>query len=204
MVEEMISKYPIISEQIDKSELRVILRELERILDADIPGDVVELGCFEGTTSLFIQRMVEARKSSIRFHVYDSFAGLPDKTSEDMSPAGEQFKAGELRAIKQNFIRNFRKSGLNLPVIHKGWFDELPDTEIPNKIAFAFLDGDFYSSIKDSLRLIETKLAPGAIVIIDDYQSEALPGASRATDEWARARQLSIRTEASLAILTNP
>ena len=36
--------------------------------------------------------------------------------------------------------------------MHKGWFDQLSDREVPEQIAFAFLDGDFYSSIIDSLR----------------------------------------------------
>ena len=52
------------------------------------------------------------------------------------------------------------------------------------KIAFAFLDGDLYESICDSLKLVEGKLSDGAVVIVHDYQNEALPGVAKAVDEW--------------------
>lgn len=194
-------KYPIISDQIDTRELRVILRELKKVLQDDVPGDVVEFGCYEGTTSLFIQRLLQQTGSTKSFHVYDSFAGLPEKTVKDRSPAGEQFKSGELAANKKNFIRNFKQSGLVLPKIHKSWFDQLSNRDIPSKIAFAFLDGDFYDSIRDSLHLIENKMQSSGMIIIDDYQSEALPGAAKATDEWLVHKQFPLKTEASLAII---
>jgi O-methyltransferase len=205
MIDEFLRKYPIISEQVDARELRVILGELEKVLASDIPGEVVEFGCFEGTTSLFIQRLLAAHKSPRRFHVYDSFAGLPDKGQADQSPAGTHFKAGELRASRQAFIKNFRQAGLALPTIHKGWFDELGGQEVPRPIAFAFLDGDFYASIWNSLRLITGKLSLGATIIVDDYQSEALPGAAKAVDEWiARNPKAQLRAQASLAIVHLP
>ena len=204
MVEELLNKYPIISDQVDRRELRALLKELDRVLADKISGDVVEFGCYEGTTSLFIRRLLNSRKSAQAFHVYDSFAGLPEKTHADQSPAGVQFKAGELRASKQNFITNFRQAGLDLPVIHKGWFHELTESDLPRQIAFAFLDGDFYESIQDSLRLIESKLVPGAVIIVDDYQSEALPGAARAVNEWLETNPAKLRIEASLAIINTP
>ena len=66
----------------------------------------------------------------------------------------------------------------------------------------AFLDGDYYESIRDSLRVITSKLLPGAVIIVDDYANEALPGAARAVDEWIRDRGVVLRVEASLAIIT--
>jgi len=142
------------------------------------------------------------RQSTKSLHLYDSFAGLPEKTKPDQSPAGEQFKRGELHARKPNLIQHFRQAGLTLPTIHKAWFSDLSGDDIPTQIAFAFLDGDFYESIRDSLRLIEGKLSPGSTIVIDDYQSEALPGAARAVDEWLKNRRAKVRIEASLAIVS--
>jgi O-methyltransferase len=205
MIDTLLRKYPLISDQVDVRELRVILRELERVLVADVPGDIVEFGCYAGTASLFIARLLQAQPSKRAFHVYDSFEGLPEKTHEDASPAGLQFKPGELRATKAGFVTQFKKAGLPVPVVHKGWFDRLRPHDIPAHIAFAFLDGDYYRSIRDSLRLISPGLSPGAVIIIDDYQNEALPGAARASDEWLRGHPgVTVRTEASLAILRLP
>ena len=130
----------LLSDQIDRSELAVILREFERV--QDIAGDVVEFGCFAGTTSVHISKWLEG--SDRTFHVYDSFAGLPEKTAPDLSPAGEQFRPGELAITKKQFVLNCKKAGVKVPVIHKGWFSDLSDEDVPESIAFAFMDGDYY------------------------------------------------------------
>lgn len=200
----LIHKYPLISDQIDHDELRVILDTLERQLIQGRCQSVVEFGCYAGTTSLFLRRLLDVYDSNGPFHVYDSFAGLPDKTAFDLSPAGEQFKTGELRVARQEFVRNFKKANLRLPVIHKGWFDDLEPADIPDSISFAFLDGDYYDSVFSPLQLIWPKLVPGAVIIIDDYMNEALPGAARATHDWLRAHPAQLRTHASLAIITVP
>ena len=194
-----VTKYPLVSDQIEYAELAVIVRELESLLERNIPGDVVELGCYEGTTSLFLQRVLTGSERVL--HVYDSFQGLPAKTTRDTSPAGEQFVAGELRANKAKLIQHFKHAGLKTPTIHKCWFEDLQTEDLPSRIAFAFLDGDFYTSIASSLSVITPLLCPGATVIIDDYQSEALPGAHRAVDEWAKNQNVSIRVEQSLAVI---
>ena len=56
-------------------------------------------------------------------------------------------------------FRDFRKYDLPLPVIHKGWFENTLPTELPAQIAFAHLDGDFYSSIAVSLRYVYPKMS---------------------------------------------
>src|SRR6266496_1925862 len=180
----LLDKYPIISGQITRQELQKILSVLQDAQRREIAGDVVEFGCYAGTTSLFLQRMLLQEGRKRQLHVYDSFEGLPPKSAQDASPAGEQFRPGELHASKRELVRHFKHAGLPLPVIHKAWFDQLQPHELPARIAFAFLDGDFYQSIQASLRLVWPRLSAGAVVIVDDYQSEALPGAKRAVDEW--------------------
>lgn len=127
------------------------------------------------------------------------FQGLPPKSTQDASVTGEGFTAGALAVSKKQFIREFQKAELKPPVIHKGWFSELTDNDVPGQIAFAFLDGDFYESIKDSLRLVVPRLAPGGRIIIDDYAREALPGAARATHEHFHPDR--VRTTHNLGII---
>ena len=91
ITDQLLAKHPIISDQVDFKELRVLLRELEKVLRSDMAGNVVEFGCYVGTTSLFIRRLLDAYDFTGEFHVYDSFAGLPEKTPQDNSAAGEQF-----------------------------------------------------------------------------------------------------------------
>lgn len=58
-----------------------------------------------------------------------------------------------------------------MPKIVEGWFNETLHKKLPKAICFAHLDGDFYSSIKESLEAIYPRLSRGAIVVIDDFYS---------------------------------
>ena len=189
----------LLSDQINERELEIILRELERVLNADVTGDVVEFGCYVGTTSVPVaQRLVTTDK---KLFVYDSFEGLPEKTAEDESPAGLQFQAGELAASKAQLIKNFKQAGLALPIITKGWFSDVSASRLPDEICFAYLDGDYYRSVLDPLKLIWGRLVPGAHILVDDYANEALPGAAKAVDQWLTSHPGKLRVEHSLAII---
>lgn len=202
--DQLLAKYPIISDQVDTKELRVLLRELEKVLRGGTTGNIVEFGCYVGTTSLFIRRLLDVYRFAGEFHVYDSFAGLPEKTSADNSVVGEQFKAGELLAPRKTFVHNFKKARLKLPIIHKGWFADFTSKDVPENIIFAFFDGDFYESIADSFRVCAGKFHEKVMIIVDDYANEALPGAARAVDEWLRYnQQFTLRIEASLVIISS-
>ena len=105
---------------------------------------------------------------------------------------GENFVAGALLVSKREVKERFLRAGLKVPVIKKAWFFELDFKDLPDKISFAFLDGDFYESIKDSLRLVENKMSDGGIIIVHDYENSALPGVKKAVDEWVGTRKLQV------------
>jgi O-methyltransferase len=202
MIDQLLQRYSLISDQVSVEQVRVILNELVRVIDNGIEGAVVEFGCYSGTTSLFIRRLLDSLGDSREFHVYDSFVGLPAKTGEDNSVAGDQFQAGELMVSKKDFLREFQKAGLRPPVVHKAWFSDLTEADVPSKLAFAFLDGDFYQSIRDSLQLVLPRLQPGATIILDDYAREALPGVAKAVHELIpESQQAKITTSHNLAII---
>lgn len=189
----------LISDQVTPQEITLIMQLLDNVLADTVTGDVVEFGCYVGTTSVFLQDAIQ--DSDKRLHVYDSFEGLPQKISKDESPSGTDFRAGELKASKKELVRHFRKLNLPLPTIHKNWFSELSQDDIPDSICFAFLDGDYHDSILDPLKLIWNHLEPGAIVVVDDYANDALPGARKAVDEWLVTHPAKLRVQSSLAIL---
>lgn len=195
----MTHTFSLLSDQVDEREVRVVLRELEKALESGVPGDAVEFGCYVGTTSVFLAKRLKGTDRQL--YLYDSFEGLPPKTSEDESPAGLQFKTGELLATKKQLIKNLRQANVPMPIIKKGWFSDLSENDVPETIGFAFLDGDYYHSVRDPLKLIWNHLAPGAIIVIDDYANEALPGAAKAVDEWLLSHQGRLRVEHSLGII---
>ncbi len=200
----LLTKYSIISDQIKRPALEVVLGQLERALANGTEGDVVEFGCYIGTTSLFIRRVLDGAEPSggRQFHVYDSFAGLPPKRPQDQSAAGVDFRAGELSVSKKQLLAEFQRAHLRPPVAHKAWFNELNDEDVPAQLAFAFLDGDFYDSIIDSLRLVWPRLSPGGIICIDDYGRETLPGVERAVRDYFQSRPQDVRVSHNIGVIT--
>lgn len=193
--------YPILSDQITREGLTVVWRELENVLKAGTPGDIVEFGCYAGTTSLFVRRLLNQHKSQKSFHVYDSFDGLPEKTAYDSNAAGIDFSAGKLYVSKADFAKVFKAAGLQLPITHKCWFSDLTPKDVPKQLAFAFLDGDFYRSILDPLKLTWPVLDENGVLLVDDFGRETLPGVERAIQDYFGGTLPKMRVEHNIAIL---
>ena len=206
-------------QQVTARETEILLQELTKTLTHNIPGDVVEFGCYKADTSVLYQKLLEsmghggafqpenqaAQASQKILWLYDSFEGLPAKTREDNSAAGDAFQAGELLVTKREVIEKFKKMGLKLPKIKKAFFDDLDIIyDIPEKISYAFLDGDLDQSIKTSLHLVTDKMSQGGVIIVHDYNNPELPGSARAVDEWSKSHQAkvaSFRVAETLAII---
>ena len=142
-----------------------------------IPGDVVELGCCAGRTSVRIALMI--RNQNRILHVFDSFQGLPDAGEHDSLSV----KKGACRATKKDLIRNFQQADLPLPIIHEGWFEQTLSAGLPQRISFAFLDSDRYESILLSLNSVLPRLSPGGVMVIHDYTDpKRFPGVRKACE----------------------
>ena len=191
----------LVTDQMDEREVTVLLRELKRVLRDQVDGDVVELGCYEGGSAVAMQQALKEQNYSKQLWLYDSFEGLPEKTAEDASVLGAEFEPGKLRASKARLTRNFVRARLRVPEIKRAWFWELDGDDLPDQIALAFLDGDYYESIMDSLRLAWPRLADGGVVLVDDYNNAKLPGVRKAIDEWVHVNGCSIRSDGGLVIL---
>lgn len=121
-------------------------------------------------------------------HVYDSFDGLPAARTED----GTSYKKGGLATTEDILIENFRVHDLELPDIHKGWFQDTLPEGLPKSICFAYLDGDLYDSIMVSLNYVYPRLSRGAVCLVDDYCDTSinpggwnhLPGVKKACDDF--------------------
>jgi predicted O-methyltransferase YrrM len=119
-------------------------------------GLALEFGVFKGTTINHLAKLAPGR----RFYGFDSFTGLP----EDW--AGARYSA-------VNFDRGGKKPKVaaNVTLI-EGWFDKtLPEflAREPGPIGFLHIDCDIYSSTKTVLDLCAPHLAPGAVVVFDEF-----------------------------------
>ena len=171
-------------------QMEYILKQLSFVMD--VPGEVVELGCNVGMTSSYIQRLLKRWQSGKWLHVYDSFEGLPPKTKEDgATPCDAGASAVSIKMFKQTF----KDAGLHLPVINKGFFGDIPDEKYPDKICFAFLDGDFYGSIMDSFKKVYDKMVSGGVILVHDYKWQNFPGVQKACEDFLKDKPECVEQE---------
>lgn len=183
------------NDQISSPETTKLLALARECLALD--GDFVELGCYRGDTTVLLG---ELRPRHL--FAYDSFSGLPAKSREDQAGAGANFQQGELMVAKKEVLAKLKRHHLTNVILKKAWFSELTPEDLPAKIAFAFIDGDFYESQKQGLKLVAPRLAQNGIIVCHDYNNPELPGASRAVDEFLRQNpQFTLAQFHTLAIL---
>jgi hypothetical protein len=119
-------------------------------------GLALEFGVFKGTTINHLAGLAPDR----RFFGFDSFTGLPEAW------AGARYSA-------VNFDRGGRKPRVAANVaLVEGWFDATLPAFLAREagpIAFLHIDCDIYSSTRTVLDLTGPRLAPGAVLVFDEF-----------------------------------
>lgn len=165
---------------ISREQIRYLLGLLESTINNNITGDIVEFGCFVGESSKYFRMMLDTKLCPKQLYVYDSFEGLPELGEYEKNTG---WRPGTLKTTEDILRQNFNQNGLLPPNITKGWFCDVPEDKIPDKISFAFLDGDFYQSIYDSFSKIYSRLSIGSVVVFHDYERNDLPGVKAAAED---------------------
>jgi len=119
-------------------------------------GLALEFGVYKGTTVNHLAKQDPKR----RFFGFDSFRGLP----EDW--AGSRYSS-------VNFDRRGAKPAVQSNVtLIEGWFDDTLPKFLAREggpIGFLHIDCDIYSSTKTVLDLAAPRLAPGAVIVFDEF-----------------------------------
>lgn len=161
-----------------------------------VAGCVVECGVWRGGASA---GMAEVLGPGRQYFLFDSFEGLPPAKDLD----GEEAKAWQQDTQSESYFDNcsapveyaeraMKLSGAHRFTISKGWFENtLPTFVPPQPIAILRLDGDWYESTMTALETLYKHLAPGGIVIVDDYY--AWDGCSRAVHDFLSKNQSTAR-----------
>lgn len=163
------------------AETMIGLRRLEnlqncivRVLEEDVPGDLIETGVWRGGACIFMRGVLKAFGDTRRtVWVADSFQGLPrpDAARYPADTEDPHWIFSEL-AVSLDMVRaNFNRYGLLDDKVQflVGWFrDTLPSAPM-SQLAILRVDGDMYESTILALRSLYPKVTPGGYVIIDDY-----------------------------------
>jgi len=173
------------------------IQAIRHVENSGIAGDIVECGVWRGGNLVIAGLMRKHMGFDRRIWAFDTFAGMTAPTEADFKPAQDLDVAKKFESLnrdehnewclasEEEVLRNFRervgKSDLRTV---KGPVEEtLTNTEnLPEQIAILRLDTDFYESTRVELDVLYPRLAPGGVLIVDDYGEWA--GARRAVDEY--------------------
>ncbi|MBM3555973.1 MAG: methyltransferase [Alphaproteobacteria bacterium] len=156
----------------------------ERALQLD--GDFVECGVFRGFSALFICRYLDFARIDRRFYLYDSFAGLSPTHSD----------ASERCRIEGSYERAAVEDGYDLATVSArfaaypnvkivpGFVPETFAQALPERVAYLHIDLNATAAEIAALEVLFPRLAPGGVVVLDDYAYSLYPDMAKAEAEF--------------------
>ncbi len=158
-----------------------------------VPGCVVEAGCYQGNTTLFLNRHMTIEGIEKPYWAIDTFSGFRDDDLEMEVARGQQrdhyrgfFAVNDQRwfdyAMRREGVSRVRSVAADV-----GTFDFVRAAPI----AFCLVDVVLYRPVKLALPRIWDALSPGGIIVVDDFHEDdsgAFSGAGQAYREFVEAR----------------
>ncbi len=122
-------------------------------------GDLVECGCYEGTTARILYDVAALADSPRRMFLYDLFDGADDVALHGLAAHGPGLE-GRVRA---------RFADLPNVVITQGSVPESFATAAPDRIAFLHIDMNNANAEIGALEGLFGRMAPGGVIVLDDF-----------------------------------
>lgn len=140
-----------------------------------IKGIALEVGVWKGGTG----RLIASALPMKEVYLFDTFAGLPPVNEEidrTFHHAG-MFNDAPYEAVKE-YLRDLS----NVHVIRGTFPASIPPRLMSERIAFAHVDVDLYTSAIDCLTYLYERMSPGGLILFDDYGFASCPGVQKAVD----------------------
>jgi O-methyltransferase len=151
---------------------------------ARLSGDFLEAGVAAGGSAASLLLAAAALGETHRvLHLYDTFAGLPPANLTVDSAAALEW-TGRIKHGVQEVTGNLKKCGAATERVafHVGDITLSPIEELPKALALVRLDTDWYASYQWELKHFYPRLAPGGLILMDDYHY--WPGPRQAAAEF--------------------
>jgi hypothetical protein len=143
------------------------------------PGDLVEIGAFQGKSAVVIGDYL---REGERFVVVDLFGDQEryDDSAEDVANRRENRRSYP-RLTREIFEENYRAVHDHLPVVVQGFSSEVVKHVEPGTARFIHVDAShLYPAVKVDCESSRQLMRPGGVVSFDDYRNHKTPGVSAA------------------------
>lgn len=181
-------------------ELAFLCETLSETLD--VPGDILEIGCANGSTTVFLNKHLDSIEVQDRegqdpiekrYHCIDTFSGF---TEEDIQHETEHRdkNVDDYFSYSVNDVRWFQAmleaNGVQRARAIKADANTFDFSQF-TKISFCLVDVDLYRPVKSSLEAVYDLVSPGGIIVVDDCKPNSkYDGALEAYREFIGARSL--------------
>lgn len=182
-----------------------LIQAVRYVVANDVPGDLVECGVWRGGSMMIVaQTLIDLHCTDRHLYLYDTFEGMVRPTGDDVSYKGvraldkfEKRQTGEDRsdwclASLEEVTALMHGTGYDAEKTHlvPGKVEETLPGQAPEQISLLRLDTDWYESTRHELVHLFPRLAPGGVLVIDDYGDWL--GARKAVDEYIAENNVSI------------
>ncbi len=185
----------------DKDKVLSLIHAVRYVTRAGIPGDIVECGVWKGGSMMAVARtLLNLGVTDRELRLFDTFEGMSTPTEHDVNHKGydarevfDETKFADREgsdwcyAGLEEVQRNVGGTGYPAERIHytKGKVEDTLPAAAPDKIALLRLDTDWYESTLHEMRTLYPRLAPGGVLLVDDYFTWR--GSKQAVDEYLAA-----------------
>jgi len=179
-----------------QSRLLAVVEATKHVVKHNIPGAIVECGVWRGGSVMAAALTLRNLDCLRELYLFDTFAGLPIPSSEDVDLHGnsaeehwervrtDQGSSDWCKCGLEQVRANLLSTGYEPTKVHfvEGTVQDTIPQSAPDQIALLRLDTDWYDSTVHELTHLYPRLSPGGILIIDDYGYWR--GARKAVDEY--------------------
>jgi hypothetical protein len=173
-----------------------LVQAIRYVVAAGVAGDIVECGVWRGGSMQAVAwTLLELNDADRDLYLFDTFEGMPppsehDKRIRDGSSAEDLLERHDrthavwayagLDDVREGMV----ETGYPAERTHfvQGLVEDTIPSGAPQQISVLRLDTDWYASTKHELEQLYPRLAPGGVLILDDYGH--WDGARKATEEY--------------------
>jgi O-methyltransferase len=189
---------------LDAEYIRLAALELvaHEINSGNLPGDVAEVGVYQGEFARFIGAAFPHRK----IYLFDTFEGFAHSQVARDSRANLVKAVDDFTDTSVNLVLN-RLPHPERAIVKKGIFPETTTGLEDEVFCFVSLDCDLYEPTRDGLEFFYPRLTPGGFLFVHDFNNDLYKGVKEAVLEFSLREEVAfipLPDSAGTAIVARP